>query len=76
MFYKKGALKNFLQKLHENICTGVFLNKVSGLLQHRYFPDNFAKILKTLFLWTPCSGSYFFQMSLNLKRRTNILQMN
>ena len=28
MFYEKGALKNFLQKLHENTCNGVsFLTK-------------------------------------------------
>ena len=46
----------------------LFLNKVSGLLRRRYFPVNFFKILRTLFL-VSTTGGYFFQMSSNLKRR-------
>ena len=44
-----------------------FLNKVSGLLQHSYFPVNFAKNLRTPFL-VNTSGGYF------LKRRAEHIQ--
>ena len=35
------------------MCQILFLNKVSGLLQHRYFPVNFAKLLRTTFREQP-----------------------
>ena len=49
MFYIKGILKNFVKITGKYLCRRLFLNKVSGLLQHRYFPVNFGKRLRTLF---------------------------
>ena len=63
----KGVHRKFC-KNHRKIPVADSLNKVSDLLQHRYFPVSFAKILRTLFLVNTSDG-YFFQMSLNLKRR-------
>ena len=58
MFYKKGALKNFTKFTGKHLCQSLFFNKVAGLrratllnkiLWHRYFPVNFAKLLRTSF---------------------------
>ena len=67
MLFKKAALRKF-HKNHRKIPVPDSLNKVSGLPQHRYFPYNFAKLLRTPFL-VNTSGGYFFQMLPNLKRR-------
>ena len=66
MFYKKDVLRKFC-KIHRKIPVPDSLNKVSGLLRHRCFPVNFAKLLTTLFL-VKISGGHFFQMPPNLKR--------
>ena len=55
---KKDALKNFAKFTGKHMCWSLFLNKVAGLkaynfiekrLQHRCFPDNIAKFLRTPF---------------------------
>ena len=53
MFYKKGVLKIFLKirKIPRDSYKNLNLNKVSGLLRHRCFLVNFAKILRTPFQW-------------------------
>ena len=69
--------QNFLKNMEKYLCRSRLVNKVSGLLQHRYYcPVNLAKILRTLFLEnTP--GGYMLP---NLKRRrtklTHNLEMN
>ena len=59
IFYKKGALKNFTKFTGKHLCQSLFFNKIAGLrratllntiLWHRYFPVNFAKLLRTSFL--------------------------
>ena len=67
MFYKKMFLENFVKFTGKYLCQILFLNKVSGLLRHRCFPVNFAKLLTTLFL-VKISGGHFFQIPPNLKR--------
>ena len=42
MYFKIGFLE-ISQYLQENICVGVFFNKVAGLLQHMCFLVNIAK---------------------------------
>ena len=63
MFCKKDVLRK-LRKNHRIF----FLYKVAGLLWRRYFPVNFAKLLRTLFS-VDISGGHFFPMLPNLKRR-------
>ena len=55
---KKGGLENFEKFTGKHRCWSLIFNKVSGLrpttlvkkrLQHRCFPENFAKLLKTPF---------------------------
>ena len=63
---KIGVLRNFAKVTGKHLCQSLFFNKVAGLrsanllkmsLWHRYFPVNFAKFLRTLFLtdhlWWP-----------------------
>ena len=56
---KKGVLRNFAKFTGKHLCQSLFFNKVADLgpatllkkrLWHRYFPANFAKFLRTLFL--------------------------
>ena len=60
-------LKIFAKATGKYLYKILFLNKVSGLLQHRYFPVNFAKSLSTLFLGKTSGG--YFQMLPNVKMR-------
>ena len=57
MFFKIGALKNFLILTRKHLCWSLFLNKVSGLrlatltkkrLRHRCFPVNIAKFSRAV----------------------------
>ena len=66
MFCKIGVLKNFVKITGKYLCWRSFLNKVSCLLPHRYFPANFAKFLRTFFL-LKISGGYFIQNTHNSK---------
>ena len=59
---KIGVLGNFAKVTGKHLCQSLFFNKVAGLrsanllkmsLWHRYFPVNFAKFLRTLFLRSP-----------------------
>ena len=68
MFHKKGVLKILCKNQRKIPVPESFFDKSSEMLKHRcYFPVNFAKILRTLFL-VNTSGGYFFQMSPNVKR--------
>ena len=76
MFYKKGVLKHCVKITGKYMCRRLFLNKVSGLLRHRYFPVNYAKILRTLFL-LKISRDCFFKKVIKLKekkKRTRTIQ--
>ena len=45
---KKAVLKNFAKFTEKQLCWSLFLNKIAGLrLQHRRFPVNFVKFLRT-----------------------------
>ena len=66
---RKGVLRNFTKFTSKNLCQSLFFNKVVGLrpatlfkkrLQHRCFPVNLVKFLRTSFLQNT-SGSCFFQ---------------
>ena len=55
---KKGVLKNLVKFIGKHLCWSLFYNKVAGLrpatllkerLQHRCFPEIFAKFLRTSF---------------------------
>ena len=55
-YVKKGVLKNFAKFTGKQLCWSLSFNKVAGLqaatllktrLQHRSFPVNFVKILRT-----------------------------
>ena len=55
---KKGILKNLAKFSGKHLCWSLYFNKVAGLrpvtllkkrLQHRCFPVNFAKFLRTPF---------------------------
>ena len=51
VFCKKGVLKNLAKFPGRRLCWVLPFNKVAGLrLQHRCFPGNFAKFLRTPFL--------------------------
>ena len=56
VFCKEGVLRNFAKFTVKHLCQSFFLNKVADLgpasplkktLWHRFFPVNFAKLLKT-----------------------------
>ena len=58
MFCKKGVFKYFANS-QENTCAEAFFSKVIGLalkprLQHKSFPVNFAKLLRTFILYNIC----------------------
>ena len=54
LFYKKGVLKNLAKFTGKHLCWSFFFKKVAGLsLQHRCFPVNFAKFLRTLYRTPP-----------------------
>ena len=54
VFYKKVVLKNIAKSTGKHLCRRLFLKKVAGLSNRetltRWFPVNFAKFLRTLFL--------------------------
>ena len=59
VFYKKCFLKNFAKFTGKQLCQSLFLTNAASLrsassfkkrLQHRSFPVNFAKFLRTTFL--------------------------
>ena len=58
VFCKKGVLRNFAKFIGKHLCQSLFFKNVAGLrlatllkkrLQHRCFPVNFVKFLKTPF---------------------------
>ena len=60
LFCTKGVLRNFTKFTGKHQCQSLFLNKVAGLMSatllkkrlwHRCFPVNFAKFLRTAFLY-------------------------
>ena len=59
LFCQKGVLKNFAKFIRKHLCQRLFFNIVASLrpatilkkrLWHRYFPVNFAKFLRTVFV--------------------------
>ena len=59
MFCRKGVLRHFTKFTEKHLCQSLFFNKVAGLrpttllkrrLQHKCFPVNFQKFLRTFFL--------------------------
>ena len=80
MFLKISVLKNFAKFTEKHLHWSNFFNKVAGLrsstllkkkLQHRCFPANFAKFLKTLFDKTsPVAASWkcFLQISTTFQK--------
>ena len=59
VFFKNGVLKNFAKFIGKHLCQNLFFNNPAVLrpgalfkkkLWYRYFPVNFAKFLRTLFL--------------------------
>ena len=73
VFCKKAILRNFAKFTGENLCQGLFFNKVAGSrpaalfkkrLWHRCFPVNLAKFLTKPFLtehlWATASMIYMF----------------
>ena len=70
VFYKKRVFKNFTKLTRKHLCQSLFFNKVPGLrpatllkkrFRHRYFPVNFAKLLRTPFLQN-ISGRLLFTL--------------
>ena len=58
MYFKVGALKNFVNFTRKRLCWGLFLikfrmswNFIKNRLQHRCFPVKFEKFLKTSFFY-------------------------
>ena len=47
IFCKKGFLEKFVKITGKYLCWRLFLNRISVLLGHMYFPANFAKFFKT-----------------------------
>ena len=70
MFYEKKVIfRNFIKLTEKHLPRRLFFNKVADLspatslknrLWHRCFPMNFAKFLKTLFLWNTSGGCLCF----------------
>ena len=64
MFFKNRVLKNFAKFTEKHLRWSLFLIKLQTLGQHRCFPVNFGKFLRTLILiehlQTTASGSYIF----------------
>ena len=72
VFYQKGVLKNFTKFTGKHLCWSLFFNKVAGLgceallkkrLQHRCFPENFVKFLRTLSLKNTSGGWFYTKYS-------------
>ena len=70
MFFKISVLKNF-SMLAKNTCVRVSFNKAGSLkvcnllkkrFQHRCFPVNIPKFLRTAFLWNTFCSLYFYVM--------------
>ena len=70
-FSSKQMLLEMSQYSQENICVGVFFNKIAGLkacnfnltssqkrLQNRCFPENIARFLRTAFYITPPMATF------------------
>ena len=81
VFCKIGGLENFAKFTGKYLCQSLFCNKVAGLslrpatllkkrLWHTCFPVNFAKLLRTFFLWNT-SGWYFWNL-LHLSKKPMI----
>ena len=73
VFCKKGVFENFAKFIGKHLWQSIFINKVAGLrlatllrkrLWHRWFPVNYAKFLRTPFIYrTPpeaASDCWFF----------------
>ena len=67
MFCEKGFLRSFVKFAGKHLGHSLFFNKVVGIrpatllknkLWHRYFPVNFAKFLRTLFLQNTSGGCF------------------
>ena len=74
VFYKNSALKNLAQFTGKHLCQSLFFNKIAGLspatllkknLCHKCFPVNFAKILRTPFLYNT-SGRLLLLLALRV----------
>ena len=68
MFFKIGVLKNFSMFAKKHLCSSLFLIKLGPWrpafllkkrFQHRCFPVNIAKFLRTAFLWNTFCSLYF-----------------
>ena len=66
---KKVISRNFIKFTEKHLCQSLFINKVADLspgillkkrLWNRCFPMNFAKFLRTLFLWNTSGGCFCF----------------
>ena len=71
MFFKKGVLKNLAIFARKHLCWSLILIKLQTwrpafLLkqrhQHRYFPVNIAKLLRTIFLKNTFCSLYFSEI--------------
>ena len=63
MFYETGVLKKFAIFAQKHLCWSLFLiNIVTNRFQHRSFPVNIEKLLRTAFLYNT-SGGYFYLLS-------------
>ena len=71
MFFKIGVLKNFSMFAKKHLCSSLFLIKLGPWrpafllkkrFQHRCFPVNIAKFLRTAFLWNTFCSLYFYVM--------------
>ena len=58
VFCKKVILRSFAKFTGKQLCQSLFFNKVAGL-RHIYFPVNFAKFLRTLFLQNTSGGCFW-----------------
>ena len=54
MFFKTGALENFAIFTEKHLCWSLRAFLLKKRFQHRYFPVNIAKFLRTAFYRSPC----------------------
>ena len=60
MSYKSSVLKQFAIFAGKHLCWSLFLiNFVKRRLQHRCFPVNIAKFLRTAFWWNTSGGCFY-----------------
>ena len=68
MCFRIGVLKNFAMFTGKHLCWSLFFNNYAGLkacnfikkrFQHKFFPMNFAKFLRTLFLQNTSGGCFW-----------------